>query len=131
MQPIFAQARRMAIGILAVMVLAAPAMAEPSFRGTVFDSKITQKLKVKGQTRAQVSRITSTSAAELQGVLNKYKINPRKKLDFDTMMRASSELQAVRNKESAEMRKVLTPEEFNAYETITSQTSRKVRRAME
>ena len=106
-------------------------MAEPSFRGTVFDSKITQKLKVKGQTRAQVSRITSTSAAELQGVLNKYKINPRKKLDFDTMMRASSELQAVRNKESAEMRKVLTPKEFIAYENITSQTSRKVRRAME
>ncbi len=131
MQPIFAQARRMAIWILAVTVLAAPAIAEPSFRGTVFDSNIMQKLKVKGHTRAQVSRITSTSAAELQSILNKYKINPRKKLDFDTMMKASSELQAVRNKESAEMRKVLTPEEFSTYETITSQTSRKVRRAME
>jgi len=130
MQPIFARIGRTAIAILAVLMLALPASAEPSFRGTVFDAKIMQNLKMDGQTRSKVSRIVSTSAAELQSVLNKYKINPRGKLDFDTMMKASHELEAVQRKEREAMRAVLSPDQFFEYEKITSQTSRRVRRAM-
>jgi hypothetical protein len=135
MQPVFAQVRRMAIGIRVLMVLgmtafAVPAIAEPSFRGTVFDSKIMQNLKVNGQTRAQIARITAASGAELQRVLNKYKINPRGKLNFEKMMEASSELEAVQRTEREAMRKVLTPEQFFEYEKINSATSRRVRRAM-
>jgi len=130
MQLLLARICRTAIGILAVLMLVLPASAEPSFRGTVFDAKIMQNLKMNGQTRAKVSRIVSTSAAELQSVLNKYKINPRGKLDFDTMMKASSELEAVQRKEREALRNVLSPEQFQQYEIITSQTSRRVRRAM-
>ncbi len=130
MQLLLARICRTAIGILAVLMLVLPASAEPSFRGTVFDAKIMQNLKMNGQTRAKVSRIVSTSAAELQSVLNKYKINPRGKLNFDTMMKASSELEAVQRKEREALRNVLSPEQFQQYEIITSQTSRRVRRAM-
>ena len=121
----------MALVALAVPVATAPVSAEPSYRGTVFDSKITQRLKVSGQTRSQVRRIASRSGVQLQRVLNKYKINPRKKLNFDKMMKARGELRAVQNAEREAMRKVLTPEQFWQYEQITAQTSAAVTRAMD
>ena len=109
------------------LALVVPESAEA---GTIYDSNVVSRLKLKGAQRSKAKAIVRKSDKEMKQVFRKYKINPRAKPDFDKLSAASGELQAIESREKAAMKKILSPEQYQAYRAILNETAARVRAAM-
>ncbi len=111
-------------------VLSLPVLpVTPSAAASVYDSRITERLKVKSSQRAAVARIAKQGRRDTLKIFRKYGIDPNAKPDFDKLMKASSELQTVQRRQREEMKRVLTPEQLQQYDRIIEETRARVMKA--
>ena len=128
------RAARISALIVLTAIFALPvleAAAEPSVRGSIYDSNAQNLLGVTGATRTKVDEIMAQSDERMQKVFDKYKINPKGEQHLAKLMEASSELEAIGRWERSQMKQILTPAEFAKYEKIIEATSERVRKAVE
>lgn len=117
--------------LLQVLLAACVLVVAPSTiaAGTIYDSNILERIKFSSAQREKVRAVLRESDRELLVVFRKHGIDPNAQPEFDKLRAASSELQAVRSRQKREMKKIMTPEQYETYLAILEQTAARVVKA--
>lgn len=118
------------VALAGCLLLAGSATTSPAQAGaSIYDAQILRHLKLQSGQRSKVRKVVRRSDAEMARVFKKYKINPMTKPDFDKLVAASSELQAIERRERKEMKKILTANQLKQYDQLINITRIRVRKA--
>lgn len=117
-----------AFGLAISLALPAP-LVEVAQAGTIYDSNVVNRLKLKGSQRTKAKRVIRESDREMRAVFRKYKINPNARPDFAKLQQAARELHAIERDEVNKMSKILDEKQFAQYKKILAETSARVRAA--
>jgi hypothetical protein len=114
------------IGGLAALALGPD---RPAVAGSIYDSRVEQRLDLTSAQRPKVSRILAESKRQAMTVFQKYGIDPNGRPIFDQLFAASSELMAIERQERQAMKQVLSPAQLADYDRIINETRIRVRKA--
>jgi hypothetical protein len=95
----------------------------------IYDAQVLQRMKFSADQRAKVRSIIRQSDREMAVVFKKHLINPNAKPEFDKLQRAASELQAIEAKEKRQMKKILSPDQYQTYLRLLQETAARVIKA--
>lgn len=113
------------VGIMIFCLSAFPASAGQ----TIYDSGVEQRLPLSSKQRSKVRKIVRNSDRKMNQVFRKFGIDPRARPDFDKLVQASSELQAIERHERNQMIKILNDKQLTQYDRLIDQTRIRVRKA--
>ena len=117
--------------LMHVLVAASLFVTAPSvvLAGTIYDSKIMERIKFSSAQRPQARAVIRESDREMKTVFRKYGIDPNARPVFEKLRAASGELQAIRSRQKRAMKKIMTPEQYKTYLDILEQTAARVVKA--
>jgi len=98
--------------------------------GSIYNANVEGRLTgLDGSQKAQVQQITKKSWSDSLTVFKKYGIDPNAPPEFNKLVKAASELQAIERRERGEMKKILTPDQLDQYDAVIERTHIIVRKA--
>ncbi|MGI9483022.1 MAG: hypothetical protein ACR2OR_11765 [Hyphomicrobiales bacterium] len=101
----------------------------PALAGNIYDSNVENRIRMSSSQRSKVKKIVRQSDREMRKVFKKYGINPNRRPEFAKLQKAARELQAIENREKAQMSKVLNADQYKQYKAILNETAARVRAA--
>lgn len=96
---------------------------------TIYDSHIVEQMTFSPAQLPKVRAILSQTRQTMLAIFNKYGIDPYAKPDFDKLMEASNELQAVQANEKHEMKAILSKDQYKYYLQLLQVTAARVIKA--
>ncbi len=113
-----------------LFALAIMAAAATSAYGSIYNADVESRLTgLSSSQKAQVQSITKKSWSDTLAAFKKYGIDPNGQPEFNRLVKASNELQAIERRERNEMKKILTPDQLDQYDDIIERTHIIVRKA--
>jgi hypothetical protein len=113
----------------AALALALTVAASASVAASIYNANVETRLKLDPSQRSQVQAITQKSWSDTLAVFKKYGIDPNAPPEFNRLVKAANELQAIEKRERNEMKKILTPDQLDQYDDIIERTHIVVRKA--
>ncbi len=96
---------------------------------SVYFAHISEHLSLDAATRRLVDKIMNKSERDVLTVFARHGIDPNAKPEFDKLMLARHELQAIERDERAQLRGILTPAQFKKYDKLIKQVHARVIKA--
>ncbi len=119
--------RALATALVAMSLATAPLGAARA--DTIYDSHIVEQMTFTPAQLPMVRAILSQSRQSLLAIFGKYGIDPYARPNFDKLLEASSELQAVQANEKREMKAILSKDQYKLYLKLLQVTAARVIKA--
>jgi hypothetical protein len=117
--------------LLIALGLALFGSSMPASAQTIYDVDVANRIRgISPQVRAQIASIAKDGRAQLMAVLAKYGIDPSDRPKMNKLQLAAKELQAIERAQRAAVAPLLKPEEMAQYNSLVSETSQRIRDAM-
>ena len=108
------------------LVMAPPGTARAD---TIYDSHIVEQMSFTPAQLPMVRSILAQTRQTMLAIFNKYGIDPNARPDFDKLMAASDELQAVQANEKRQMKAILSRDQYKLYLQLLQVTAARVIKA--
>jgi hypothetical protein len=115
--------RRLAVFAVAFLMSVPLGAAASDVAGTIYDSKLLERMEFSDGQVPRVKEILEASEAEMAIVFEKYGIDPNAKPEFDRLRAASTELQDIEAREKRAMKAILSKEQYADYLEILQGTT--------
>ena len=119
--------RVLATALVAIGLAIAPLGAARA--DTIYDSHIVQRMTFTPMQLPKVRAILSQTRRSMLAIFGKYGIDPYARPDFDKLMEASNELQAVQAAEKHKMKALLSKDQYKFYLKLLQVTAARVIKA--
>ncbi len=119
--------RVLAMTLMALSLATLPLAAARA--DTIYDSHIIEQMTFTPEQLPKVRAILSQTRQTMLAIFNKYGIDPHMRPNFDKLMEASDELQAVQANEKREMKAILSRQQYKFYLGLLQVTAARVIKA--
>ena len=123
-----AQMRFVAL-IFTAFAIAFSAPANPA-AASIYDNDVVAELNLQGAQRAQMQKLMSQSRSRRNAIFREFGIDPNAKPDMAKLQKAQTKLRANRAREKAQARKILSVEQYRAYERTLLVTQNRIINAL-
>ncbi len=115
--------------IFAALAITFSAPADPA-AASIYDNDVVAELNLQGAQRAQMQKLMSQSKSRRNAIFREFGIDPDAKPDMAKLQKAQTKLKANCSREKSEARKILSPEQYRAYERILLDTQNRIINAL-
>ncbi len=97
---------------------------------SIYDTNVVEGLSLKGAQRRDMQKLISQSRSRRNAIFKEFGIDPNAKPDMAKLQKAQSKLRALAAREKAAAKKILSAEQFRAYEKIQLETRERIINAL-